>query len=572
MIYIADKIKEDYRTWKLEPEDLGKPDTIFISAPTGSGKTTFVFDVFLPYLAKRKKRLLYLVNRAILKKQLEERICSLPYEQKSIIDVKLYQTIETECSSQYGGYYYQQYSQKYDCVVCDEAHYFLADSNYNTNTIISYNFVRDIFRGKLRIYMSATIKEIYEIVERDNEESIYERTGWFGFHNNKLSRFGWMNKCKSVMYEIERNYDYVKIDLLKEIEEIKEIVEKIKEKWLIFVESKNMGLKLGSEIENSIFIKSSYKKEKESRDEVEEIVRKDKSSVRVLIATSVLDNGIDLKDIELRNIIIMSDIETEFVQMLGRKRKDGKPCNLYLFKQKEDHFRRRYEENRKKLEIAEKGYKYAEGKICSLIKNDDLVSSDKLQKCEDQAIVNIHKYWGLESMKNSEVYENIKASFLYLNGILCLNMLAFKNLENLSQYYTRIIKDFELYGKNAFLREQLRWLGKSDQEIENLVKELNFTLTEKSRQNVIKKLKKNVDIEMTEKEVKKLKIEIRDDLKVLIESVDDNKDDKNKFTDNCSRTDRPISKPLMEFLAKFCKIPYKLSVKDGIYTFENLKE
>ena len=37
----------------------------------------------------------------------------------------------------------------YDCVVCDEAHYFLMDSNYNTNTILSYKFVMEYMRDKV---------------------------------------------------------------------------------------------------------------------------------------------------------------------------------------------------------------------------------------------------------------------------------------------------------------------------------------------------------------------------------------------------------------------------------------
>ena len=42
MEYISDKIGEQYKEWKQN-------DRVYITAPTGSGKTQFILKVLLPY-------------------------------------------------------------------------------------------------------------------------------------------------------------------------------------------------------------------------------------------------------------------------------------------------------------------------------------------------------------------------------------------------------------------------------------------------------------------------------------------------------------------------------------------
>ena len=67
MNFIADSIGKGYKEWKFgDEEGVVKGDNIFISSPTGRGKTSFIIREFLPYLAEQGKSLLYLVNRTIL--------------------------------------------------------------------------------------------------------------------------------------------------------------------------------------------------------------------------------------------------------------------------------------------------------------------------------------------------------------------------------------------------------------------------------------------------------------------------------------------------------------------------
>jgi len=59
--------------------------------------------------------------------------------------------------------------------------------------------------------------------------------------------------------------------------------------------------------------------------------------------TKVLDNGVNIKDDELKHIVIYTNNQTEFIQMLGRKRrKDDEIVNLYLKHRSEDEMYRDY--------------------------------------------------------------------------------------------------------------------------------------------------------------------------------------------------------------------------------------
>lgn len=52
MTYIVHSIGDDYKKW-------AEGDIIFISAPTGSGKTTFILKDFLPTWNITKGKVLY---------------------------------------------------------------------------------------------------------------------------------------------------------------------------------------------------------------------------------------------------------------------------------------------------------------------------------------------------------------------------------------------------------------------------------------------------------------------------------------------------------------------------------
>lgn len=571
---VTDIIGDEYKEWK-------GGDVVFISSPTGSGKTYFVLNVFLDYLAQNRLKLLYLVNRKILKEQLDEELNNLPINLSNSITIELYQTVEKELLNHKNFSVLEMKYDKYDCAVCDECHYFLADSNYNTNTILSYKFINYVFRNKKQVYMSATIKDIKKVIRDDMENEKYIQSFWMGYHRNDVERFGLLKNRKIYEYNLKRNYQYLEIAILKSRDEIKDLVVNGKEKWLIFVDSKLFGKTLAKDIlegfksaskeEYVKFITSDYDLDEETAEIVETIVTQGKQAPKVLIATSVLDNGINIKDIELRHIILVADTETEFIQMLGRKRNDGHPIKLYIYKHDKNHFMRRKRVAGQRQRIAAEYYKA----ICEQIERSNIDTKginikNMLDQLESSAIWHQHQVW-LKKIMNSEVsFENLRTVFLAYNGYLILNMLSMKNIENLNQYYTKLLIEFDKDGEDVFVRKQLSWLGKSEEEIDEILENSKKSSYELSREKVIQEFERVCDVKMSRQEFKDFKNKIMGHLEVLVECTAKDEEKYNTFYEICTKTDRTITKEFMDCLKVHCNIPF--AVERGKYTITRSTE
>lgn len=114
---------------------------------------------------------------------------------------------------------------------------------------------------------------------------------------------------------VERDYSYIQLKCFNTKEEMKKIVTDSSnaEKWLIFTDSIEAGKALCNEIKERVA---------------------NQTDVGYIDAKYALDE-------DLRNIVIMADTEESFVQMLGRKRFDGKNLNVYICKRDKRYFERR---------------------------------------------------------------------------------------------------------------------------------------------------------------------------------------------------------------------------------------
>ena len=573
MTYVEESIGEEYKQWK-------GGDVVFLTSPTGSGKTTFALKVLLPKLALQGDRMLYLVNRTVLKRQLEEEVRDLPLDQQRCIEIKLYQTIEKRMSA-----YFQNYSrsgcgnleaiqdaQNYHCVICDEAHYFCADSNYNTNTVLSYKYVEMAFCNKLRIYMSATINQVQDIIKKDFDEQRFIKSFWLNYSPRTFSNLNVdtiLRSGKIWKYEVEKDYSYLDIHILRRREEVSDVIKSEEGKWLIFVDSKEFGRilkkeivnKLGCEEKDVAFITSDYEEDEDTMDEVQFLARKKKQLSRVLIATSVLDNGISLHDMELRNLIIIADTEIEFIQMLGRKRKDGNSTKLYIFRLDKNYFLKRQRKTKQRLDIANQ---YCHEMYDHLDKFECYGQGEQgLRMSEFCSLVFQHKKWLRKLMNRDVEFENIRALFLDVDGLLVLNRLSFENVTFLNQFYSEIIKQLEDLGEDAYLYKQLCWLKKDESEIKEILKNENDRAYSKARENVIFKLEEVSERELTKKEAINLKVELADDLMILSERMGIE-----TYINLAKKNDRPISDKFMTALRENCQIPFCLLSTNGQYLFK----
>lgn len=348
--WVSDIIGEKYKSW--EPGQV-----VTISAQTGTGKTNFILNCLLPFAVENNRKILYLCNRTALVEQIQKELLqnNIPYdgmkkgrkraspqEQKEAhIKVISYQksefiSVETEICK-FGAYY---------CVF-DEAHYYYQDAQLNANTqkISSYLFqgkMGRIFSKCVNVFISATSDYVYLLLEKYYGKDFTSNLTTDGAEDY-LKKIGVHN------YSTVSDYSYL---IPYYFSDHREIVDAIistpqEEKWLVFMSSlkkaeeflKSLNAagyrtvhtaKETEEITKSCAIVSSKTKNSYT---YKELIESEKFSCRVLLATSVIDNGVNIHDPALKHIVVPAVMKTQFLQLIGRKRinrQSDERVNLYL--------------------------------------------------------------------------------------------------------------------------------------------------------------------------------------------------------------------------------------------------
>lgn len=346
-IWVTDLIGDDFKKWDYK--------RILLGSGTGRGKTTFSLGVYSKDQLQRNKSVLYLCNRAKLKKQIRD-------------NINEYGAFGVDCNT------YQKLSKmilkgdvipEYNVYICDEAHFFLADAEFNLYTDVVYEYILNRKNATV-IFMTATHKNIFARIEKDLKKR---------------------NEEKPIKYFLPTEYDYVdKILWFKgQKGSVKGIVDKIlrespDEKIMYFCNSLTKMQKFyldyspdkgkgdddkyieDSQLKYMNFMCSNYDAEEDEDDEENSDVKKKKKTKandknyfirehcsddaiyydentggytfdgRVLVTTKVLDNGVDFKDKKIKHIICdVFDIESA-IQCLGRKRviDEDDTCIFYI--------------------------------------------------------------------------------------------------------------------------------------------------------------------------------------------------------------------------------------------------
>ena len=148
-----------------------------------------------------------------------------------------------------------------------------------------------------------------------------------------------------IFNEIAPDYSGVDIWHFRNLDDLIPRITQDKGNYLIFVNSKKEGgrikkllnkkFKEQAGIQKSknraVFVDSNYQSEQNAKNVVKKIIEQGKLKVKVLITTSVLDNGINILDHKLSNLVLTTFDDIDAIQMIGRKRlRDGERLNLYL--------------------------------------------------------------------------------------------------------------------------------------------------------------------------------------------------------------------------------------------------
>lgn len=339
---------------------------VVISAPTGAGKTTWVCGDLTRTVALYGKKTLLLVNRTALTLQIARNLLEKIYFDKA---VKYYAAerdrlpkalVENKNSWYDFGSIIVMTLQKFadmetksflfnniGAVVVDEAHFFMADALFNTETGNAFDKIFSTFYNSLKIFISATPQNILPAVA----EKGMERVGTYMHElspidavridgvNSWVVHYQYRHKCyyqeAAVEYTFpvtKQNYTFVPLEDKGDfVSTIKPLIADLQNdkagKTIIFINDKSAGEAVVKELEakgiTAVFVDSSTKnKDVMSPDwiEYEKIIGYEKFGVDVLVCTSVLDNGININDRNVKNIFVCADNETAFKQMVGRVR------------------------------------------------------------------------------------------------------------------------------------------------------------------------------------------------------------------------------------------------------------
>ena len=376
--YLADDIKRSILHSNAPPGEV-----YLLKAPTGAGKTTFFIKDLVPEARRRRKRVLLIVNRTILTVQLINiylKELGIPPGDVEFPQDGIYVLGDlVVCSYQYmtrrlQGKYTSSITigpfeaKEYAFVVCDECHYFIADSVFTTDSASLVNLPK-IFAQSIRIYASATMSPVRNVILRmeqivDLEENLQHWDIWPGFRyarNDMISQM-YHNSTGlpqyAAFFEVtgaEPDYSYLHPRILADGQPLwDDVIEQHEAqrlgKVVIFVDSKAQGKKCKENLNehgiSAAFIFSESSSGSHSMDELdkkvlEEIKTKSRfDSVSVLIATSVLDNGTNLIDKDITHLYISGTEYMAAIQQAGRVRmyEEGQTLELVIPRRDKSYF------------------------------------------------------------------------------------------------------------------------------------------------------------------------------------------------------------------------------------------
>lgn len=350
---ISNLINEEYKEWGvkkriIQGEEIVSGDMILIDADMGTGKTYFVFKHLASYAKQKKRRILYLCNRTYLaddanayqKKFNAKSVKIMTYQKLEKIIMQQNKTRDKNYEKT--DEYKKQYEDicKYDYVVADEFHYFLEDSGMNPFTFYSYNFVMER-NTQIKILISATP----------------------GYLENLLK-----NTKINYKYELKKDTSPIKLQFYRDNKGkgkdfVKDKIEKIlsedtDEKIIYFINDTKRFNELKNKsgiIKKNSYCLSAKNKDKDIIHNNDDLITFDK---RLLMTTSVIANGVSLKDRRIKYIFCDIEEINTAVQCIGRKRllDENDTCCVYVRYYLEDELKHKLKKANKQILIADKIY------------------------------------------------------------------------------------------------------------------------------------------------------------------------------------------------------------------------
>ena len=439
--WVTDVIKDDYKKWKCG-------DVIKIETQTGTGKSAFIVgtkDKTVKGIVDRLKdedKLIYICNRLELKRQIKIDLMkkwdiTIPDDVEELDNIT---TIKNVTVTSYHAIAYRELEStyktynnnldKYKYIVCDECHYFLTDSSFNNKTYLALNnLIFKQHKNSIKIFISATMDEISNAIEvsatKDSDETCVKSNVYY--------------------YSTSKDYSYLNVKYYKSIKTIQNLIknDNTENKWLVFVSSKSKGTEIKKALlEGGITAEFIYANAKNKEKEL--IRLNSKFNCKVLITTKALDNGVNIKDELVKNIVVESWDKTTFLQEIGRLRfniNNAPTINLFIPTFNSKVFRTKidkcYKPKISDLELFDKDYR----EFCKKYDNN-------ISKIDEEIFYlssNAEHKWTVNLAGSVRLYKD----------------------NNFAEYMLAKFKEDKQF---AYVKEQLKWLELEDTfDEENLI-------------------------------------------------------------------------------------------------------
>lgn len=291
---------------------------VLISAPTGSGKSTFAADIIR--LAKeRGQKVLILSHRTVITTQQKRELNRvLKTDWAAVSDPEALRMTDT--FDNFTVLSYQSFVTKSDkldwssfaWVILDEVHFFSCDALFSPSCEEAANMISEHFAHAKRIYMTATPEQVFKVIERIEGKippccgPCIHRTCFCG---------------QILAYRFQPDYSRFHLRYFRQDGQMENYVEDhSNEKFLWFVDSAAGGKQLAARLKER-GVSAAYLDAEQKRSVLwRKICTESRFDENVLICTRVLDAGANLNDAALKNIVVGFFDRQTFLQALGRKR------------------------------------------------------------------------------------------------------------------------------------------------------------------------------------------------------------------------------------------------------------
>lgn len=312
--YISDVINiEDIDKWN-------KDEIVFIEAPTGRGKSHFIKNTLAEH--NRDKKILLLVSRILIKNQSDKELLRQDIDN---VTITTYQNIANKILL-------RKEIEFTDCdyIICDESHFFCEDSEYIYEGDLVFDWIMS--KSSIKIFMTATGHYIKSYLK-------YE----LGL---KIKLY----KIKNTYEFIEKLYFYEDDDVIKKL-----LLELPPNEKAIYFTSANKAHELSEMLDSCVFYcsKNNSLSRYVDTDSIKYIEENECFQEHVLCTTKAMDCGVNIKDTQVKHIIVdMVDLST-IIQCIGRKRiVEDEKIIVYIKNKKGNSIARRLENLQYKIRYA----------------------------------------------------------------------------------------------------------------------------------------------------------------------------------------------------------------------------